>query len=71
MSRFVEVIDLPLSPIAASESLAAFERAAEWDPGVFAATRLDPRAPRGAGTRFEGVVGLLGRRVPLASRAGG
>jgi len=44
--------------------LATFSNAAEWDPGVLAATQLDP-GPVRAGTRFRLVVPFLGRRLPL------
>jgi hypothetical protein len=44
--------------------LATFSYAAEWDPGVLAATQVDP-GPVGAGTRFRLVVPFLGRRLPL------
>jgi hypothetical protein len=44
--------------------LAVFSNAAQWDPGVLAASQLDP-GPIAAGTRFRLVVPFLGRRLPL------
>ena len=44
--------------------LATFSNAARWDPGVLAASQLDP-GPVAAGTRFRLVVPFLGRRLPL------
>lgn len=44
--------------------LATFSNAAEWDPGVLAASQLGP-GPVAAGTRFRLVVPFLGRRLPL------
>lgn len=65
MARFVDAIDLPFSPIAAFDYLAGFEHAAEWDPGVVEARRLDPGRPLGRGSRFAVVAAFFGRRVPL------
>lgn len=65
MARFVDVIDLPFSPIAAFDYLAGFQHTAEWDPGVIEASPLDPAAPLGPGSRFQVVASFLGRRVPL------
>jgi hypothetical protein len=65
MARFVDVIDLPLSPIAAFDYLAEFQHTAEWDPGVIEASALDPAGPLGPGSRFSVVASFFGRRVPL------
>jgi uncharacterized protein YndB with AHSA1/START domain len=64
MARYVDVIDLPLSPEDAFDLLADFARTQEWDPGVVEAERLDAGPPR-RGSRFRVVASFLGRRVPL------
>jgi len=67
MARFVDAIDLPLSPEQAFDYLADFHRTAEWDPGVVEAERLTP-GPSRRGSRFRVVVSLLGQRWPLEYR---
>ena len=64
MARYLDVIDLPLPIEGAFDYLADFARSAEWDPGVVAAERLTPGAPR-LGSRFRVVASFLGRRLPL------
>jgi hypothetical protein len=65
MARFVDAIDLPLTPAAAFALVADFARLPEWDPGAAAARRLDP-GPLGFGSRFEVTYDFLGRRLALA-----
>ncbi len=55
------------TPDALFDLLAAFERTAEWDPGVASAQRLDP-GPVGVGTRFHVVARFLGQSVPMTYR---
>lgn len=62
MARYVDAIDLDLSPEKAFDYLADFSTTAEWDPGVVAAERLTP-GPIGVGTRFRVVVSFLGRTL--------
>jgi hypothetical protein len=64
MARFVDAIDLPLSPEAAFDLLADFSRLPEWDPGAVEARRLGS-GPIARGSRFRVVSEFLGRRVPL------
>jgi hypothetical protein len=64
MARFVETIDLPLTPRAAFELVADFARLPEWDPGAARARRLDAGALR-LGSRFEVDYAFLGRHLPL------
>jgi len=64
VARYVDAIDLPLTPEQAFDYLADFSRTAEWDPGVAEAERLTP-LPVQLGSRFRVVVSFLRRRVPL------
>lgn len=64
MARFVDVIDLPMSPRESFDLLADFSSTADWDPGVVRARRLD-RGPLRKGSRFEVTVRFLGRELPL------
>ncbi|MGC8509387.1 MAG: SRPBCC family protein [Acidimicrobiales bacterium] len=64
MARFHTTIDSTRSPEAAFAYLADFAHAAQWDPGVVEARRVDGGA-LGAGSRFALVASFAGRRVPL------
>lgn len=64
MARFVDAIDLPLSPESAFELLADMSRVKEWDPGVVEASRLDA-GPLRRGSSFRVVSSFLGRRIPM------
>lgn len=67
MARYVDAIDLPLSPDEAFGYLADFSHTAEWDPGVVEAKKLTPGELR-VGTRFHVVSSFFGQRVPLEYR---
>jgi hypothetical protein len=64
MARFVETIDLPLTPRCAFELVADFARLPEWDPAAARARRLGA-GPLRLGSRFEVDYAFLGRRLPL------
>jgi len=64
MARYLATVE-SRSPAAETFGyLAAFSNAAEWDPGVRAAQRLDP-GPVRAGSRFRLVVPFAGARMSL------
>jgi uncharacterized protein YndB with AHSA1/START domain len=67
MARFVDAIDLPLSPDSAFALLADMSRLEDWDPGVVQAERLD-EGPLRPGSRFRVVSHFLGRHIPLTYR---
>ena len=64
MARYLETIDVPLSPEKAFEYMSTFSNTAEWDPGVVEAERLDT-GPVREGSTFRVVVSFLGRRIEL------
>lgn len=67
MARFVDAIDLSITPEEAFDFLADFSRVSEWDPGVAEAEKLTDGKPR-LGSRFHVVASFLGQRVPLEYR---
>lgn len=60
MARFTTTIDTAASPEAAFALLEDFTNAADWDPGVAAAERLD-EGPIGVGSRFGLDLDVAGR----------
>jgi uncharacterized protein YndB with AHSA1/START domain len=64
MARYRTSVDSPASAEAVFDYLADFSSAAQWDPGVASAKRLDT-GPVGVGSRFEVVVRFGPRRIPL------
>ncbi len=64
MARYVTTIDSRHAPAAAFTYMASFENAAEWDPSVVQAQRLD-RGELGVGSAFRVVSKFAGRSVPL------
>lgn len=64
MARFVDAIDLPISPEEAFEYLADFDRTVEWDPGVVETERLTP-GPSRLESAFRVVVSFFGQRKAL------
>lgn len=64
VARYVDAIDLPMTPEEVFDFLADFSRTPEWDPGVVEAERLSG-GPIGLGSRFRVVVSFLGRQLPL------
>jgi len=64
MARTTQTRIVEGTPAAVFDLLAAFERTAEWDPGVSSAERLDP-GPVAVGTRFRVVARFLGQSVPM------
>jgi len=67
MARYRTTVRSPRSPDDVFDYMAAFEHAAEWDPGVAEAERLTD-GPVGLDTRFRVVSRFLGRRIPLEYR---
>ena len=67
MAKFEVTVQSSMSVEDAFAHVAAFERVAEWDPGVAEGHRLTA-GPLGIGTRFRIVARFLGRRVPLDYR---
>jgi len=67
VAKFEVTVQSSMSVEDAFAHVAAFERVAEWDPGVAEGHRLTP-GPLGIGTRFRIVARFLGRRVPLEYR---
>ena len=57
--RYARSIEVPRPPEEVFAYLAAFENAAEWDPGIESATRLTP-VPTAVGSRFEVVATFRG-----------
>jgi len=64
MARFTGNLIAPMPCEKAFDLLSAFERTAEWDPGVAEAERLTP-GPVGVGTRFRVVALFFGRRLEM------
>lgn len=64
MARYVTTIDSALPPAQAFAYMASFDNAAEWDPSVTEARRLDEGELR-AGSAFRVVSKFAGRSVPL------
>jgi hypothetical protein len=64
MPRYCATIRTPADVESVFTSLARFDRAAEWDPGV-AAGALLTEGPVGPGSRFRLVVRFLGRSLTL------
>ncbi len=67
MAKFEVTVQSSMGVDDAFAQVAAFERVAEWDPGVAEGSRITP-GPLGIGTRFRIVARFLGRRVPLEYR---
>jgi hypothetical protein len=67
VAKFEVTLQSSMAAEDAFAHLAAFERAAEWDPGVAEGQRLTA-GPAGIGTRFRIVARFLGRTVPLEYR---
>ena len=67
MAKFEVTLHSSMAVKDAFAYLAAFERAAEWDPGVAEGRRLTT-GPPAIGTRFGIVARFLGRKVPLEYR---
>jgi carbon monoxide dehydrogenase subunit G len=67
MARYHASIDTQQTPEAMFTYLSDFSTAAQWDPGVVEAERLDDE-PIGKGTRFRLVAAFIGRRTPLTYR---
>lgn len=67
MARYRTTVRSPRSPDDVFAYMAAFEHAAEWDPGVAEAERLT-EGPVGLDSRFRVVSLFLGRRIPLEYR---
>jgi len=67
MARFTVTLQSSMAVGDAFAYLAAFERAADWDPGVAEAQRLTT-GPVDIGARFRIVSRVLGRTVPLEYR---
>jgi len=67
MARYIDAIDLPLSVEESFDYLADFSHTVEWDPGVVDARRLTTGELR-VGSRFEVIVSVFGRRIPLEYR---
>lgn len=64
MARYLDIIDVPQKPENAFAYLAHFDNAAQWDPGVVEAERLDT-GPLRRGSRFRVVASFLGQHVEL------
>ena len=64
MARYATTIDSQLSPRDAFAYMASFDNAAEWDPSVISARRLDT-GDLGVGSAFHVVSTFAGRKVPL------
>jgi len=64
MAHFRAEIEVPRPIEEVFRYLAKFENAADWDPGIVAARKLDD-GPVRAGTRFEVVSRFLGRDIRL------
>ncbi|HEX6868969.1 MAG TPA: SRPBCC family protein [Candidatus Limnocylindrales bacterium] len=67
MTTLREQIATTLPPGAVFDYVADFQSAAEWDPGVAHARRLDA-GPLGVGSRYELGVRMGGRVVPMTYR---
>jgi len=64
MAHVVKTMTTAWSPEQAFAYMADFSHAAEWDPGVAAATRVDGEEV-GRGTAFDLTVLVAGRRLPM------
>lgn len=64
MARITAHVSTPRPPEAAFDLVADFTRAADWDPQIAAARRLDD-GPLAVGSRFEVRLGAGPVRVPL------
>lgn len=64
MARYSTTIDSRLSPADAFAYMASFDNAADWDPSVLSARRLDT-GELGVGSAFHVVSTFAGRKVPL------
>jgi Polyketide cyclase / dehydrase and lipid transport len=64
MAHVVRSVSTTWSPDHAFAYMADFSHAAEWDPGVAEATRLET-GPVGQGSQFDLLVLVAGRRVPM------
>src|SRR5947209_6118741 len=67
MARYRASIETLWTPDEAFAYLSDFSTAAEWDPGVVEAERVNGDAP-GEGAEFRLVAEFLGRRNPLTYR---
>ena len=67
MARYVATADSPRPRAEVFDYLKDFSNAAEWDPGVAEARRLDGGEIR-VGSEFLLVTEFLGRRTPLTYR---
>jgi carbon monoxide dehydrogenase subunit G len=67
MTTLREQIATTLPPAAVFDYISDFQSAAEWDPGVAHARRLD-EGPVGVGTRYELGVRMGGRVIPMTYR---
>lgn len=64
MARIREPLQVPITPERAFDHVADFTTAADWDPGITEARRLDS-GPIGAGSRFEVQYKMGPTTVPL------
>jgi len=64
MAHVVKTVTTTWTPDRAFAYMADFSHAAEWDPGVAEATRVDT-GPVGQGSEFDLIVLVAGRRVPM------
>ena len=64
VARYATTIESRLTPDDAFAYMASFDNAAEWDPSVISARRLDT-GELGVGSAFHVVSTFAGRKVPL------
>ena len=64
MAHVIRSVSTAWSPDQAFAYMADFSHAAEWDPGVAEATRVET-GPVGQGSQFDLIVLIAGRRVPM------
>lgn len=64
MARYIATADSPRPRAEVFDYLKDFSNAAEWDPGVASAERLDSGAI-GLGSKFRLVTEFMGRKTPL------
>jgi hypothetical protein len=64
MTSYLTAIDSTLTPRAAFDYMASFEHAAEWDPGVVEASRIDD-GPLGLASEFHVLATFGSRTLPL------
>ncbi len=67
MARYRATVETPQTPEQAFSYLSDFTSAAQWDPGVVAATRVGDQ-PIGKGAEFHLVAEYLGRRSEIDYR---